>query len=109
MKEIQFGAVFPESGVLKFAMEVKYVMVIVTFVPQNYKSRSSQNAILYGEIVVGYVVACLAYLEAPDSILEKSILSLLILAFFSHLPYSSILELPIGRKVYRLGTPHSCQ
>ena len=29
MKEIQFGAVFPESGVLKFVMEVKYVMVIV--------------------------------------------------------------------------------
>ena len=30
MKEKQFGAVFPESGGLKFVMEFKYVMVIVS-------------------------------------------------------------------------------
>ena len=42
MKEIQFGAVFPESGGPKFVMEVKYVMVIVTG-SRNGKYREYGN------------------------------------------------------------------
>ena len=43
MKKIQFGAVFPESGVLKFVMEVKYVMVIVILLILQSKTRELRS------------------------------------------------------------------
>ena len=35
MKEIQVGAVFSEFGVLKSAMEIKYVMFIIIIIIMN--------------------------------------------------------------------------